>query len=112
METNDGKAFKRPNKGEALQMSKPIKTISDLQKKILDVRKLTEKAHVEKAAAAEELGKLNFTLSLYQTEKDLDEDTLRKIEKMKERAAELEAVVNDAPGIIRQLERERSRLTR
>ncbi len=93
-------------------MSKPIKTISDLQKKILDVRKLTEKTHVEKAAAAEELGKLNFTLSLYQTEKDLDEDTLRKVEKMKGRAAELEAVVNDAPGIIRQLERKRSRLTR
>lgn len=93
-------------------MSKTIKSISELQKKVLEIRKLTEITHAEKAAAEEELGKLNFTLSLYQVERDLDEQTLNKVLQMKERVAELEAFVNGVPGIIRDLERQRAQLTR
>ncbi|MFZ7125988.1 MAG: hypothetical protein ACOWWM_07515 [Desulfobacterales bacterium] len=93
-------------------MTKSVKSISDLQKKVLEIRRLTERTHADKAAAEEELGKLNFTLSLYQGERDLDEQTLFKIEKMKERVAELEAFVNDVPAIIRDLERKRAQLGR
>lgn len=93
-------------------MSKNIKSISELQKKVFEIRKMTKKTHAEKAAAEEELGKLNFTLSLYQAERDLDEQTLGKIEKMKERIAELEAFVNGVPRVIKDLERQRARLFR
>lgn len=93
-------------------MSKNIKNISELQKKVFEIRKMTKKTHAEKAAAEEELGKLNFTLSLYQGERDLDEQTLVKIEKIKERVAELEAFVNGVPGVIQDLERQRARLFR
>ncbi len=93
-------------------MTKPIKSVSELQKKVLQIRTLKEQTHAEKAAAEEELGKLNFTLSLYQNERDLDEETLLKILKMKERVAELEAFVSGVPAIIQDLERKRVQLLR
>lgn len=91
-------------------MAKPKKTISDLQKEILAIRKETEEKYAEKAATEEEINRLSFTLSLYQAEKSMDEAVLEKIERLKDRIAELEAQARQLPRAIRQLEARRRRL--
>ena len=60
--------------------SAPKKVITDLQRDILAIRRETEEKQAEKAAVQEEISKLHFTLSLYQAERGLDEDTAAKID--------------------------------
>lgn len=91
-------------------MAKSKKAISDLQKQILAIRKETEDKYAEKAATEEEINRLSFTLSLYQAEKPMDEAVLEKVERLKDRIAELEAQARQLPRTIRKLEAQRRRL--
>ena len=86
------------------------KTITDLQKEILAIRRVTEEKQAEKAAVQEEIGKLHFTLSLYQAEKGMDEATLAKIDDLKNRIGELETYVSSLPPQIRELESQHRKL--
>jgi cell division protein FtsB len=91
-------------------MAKSKKVFSDLQKQILTLRKETEDKYAEKAATEEEINRLSFTLSLYQAEKSVDEAVLEKVERLKERIAELEAQARQLPRAIRRLEAQQRRL--
>lgn len=91
-------------------MAKSKKVFSDLQKQILTLRKETEDKYAEKAATEEEINRLSFTLSLYQAEKSVDEAVLEKVERLKERIAELEAQARQLPRTIRRLEAQQRRL--
>jgi hypothetical protein len=86
------------------------KTISDLQKEILAIRRVTEEKQAEKAATQEEIGKLHFTLSLYQAEKGVDETTLAKIDDLKNRISALEDYARSLPPQIRELESQHRKL--
>ncbi len=80
------------------------KVITELQKQILAIRRETEEKQAEKAAVQEEISKLHFTLSLYQAEKGIDENTLAKIDDLKSRISQLEDHIRSLPTQIRQLE--------
>lgn len=84
--------------------SAPKKVITDLQKQILAIRRESEEKQAEKAAVQEEISKLHFTLSLYQAERGLDEDTAAKIDDLKIRIGKLESYVSSIPPRIRELE--------
>jgi cell division protein FtsL len=86
------------------------KIITDLQREILAIRRETEEKQAEKAAVQEEISKLSFTLSLYQAEKGLDEDTQAKIEDLKSRISELESYSSSLPPQIRALESQHRKL--
>jgi predicted nuclease with TOPRIM domain len=86
------------------------KVITDLQREILAIRRETEEKQAEKAAVQEEISKLHFTLSLYQAEKGLDEDTLAKIDDLKNRISELESYIRALPPQIRALESQQRKL--
>ena len=86
------------------------KTITDIQKQILAIRRATEEKQAEKAAAQEEVSKLSFTLSLYQAEKGIDENTLAKIDDLKNRISALETYISSLPSQIRDLESQHRKL--
>ncbi len=86
------------------------KIITDLQKQILAIRRETEEKQAEKAAVQEEISKLHFTLSLYQAEKGLDENSLAKIDDLKLRISELEDYISSLPPQIRELESQHRKL--
>jgi predicted nucleic acid-binding Zn-ribbon protein len=86
------------------------KVITDLQKEILAIRRETEEKQAEKAAVQEEISKLHFTLSLYQAEKGLDEDSLAKVETLKSRINQLESYIDSLPPQIRALESQHRKL--
>ncbi len=86
------------------------KVITDLQKEILAIRRETEEKQAEKAAVQEEISKLHFTLSLYQAEKGLDENTLAKIDDLKNRISALEDHISSLPPQIRELESQHRKL--
>jgi predicted nuclease with TOPRIM domain len=86
------------------------KVITELQKQILTIRRETEEKQAEKAAVQEEISKLHFTLSLYQAEKGIDENTLVKIDDLKSRISQLERYVSSLPPQIRQLETQHRKL--
>ena len=86
------------------------KIITDLQKQIRAIRRETEEKQAEKAAVQEEISKLHFTLSLYQAEKGLDENSLAKIDDLKLRISELEDYINSLPPQIRELESQHRKL--
>ncbi len=88
------------------------KVITDLQKQILAIRRETEEKQAEKAAVQEEISKLHFTLSLYQAERGMDENTVAKIDDLKNRISELEDYVSSLPPQIRQLEVQHRKLRR
>ena len=88
------------------------KVITDLQKQILAIRRETEEKQAEKAAVNEEISKLHFTLSLYQAERGMDENTVAKIDDLKNRISELEDYVSSLPPQIRQLEVQHRKLRR
>jgi chromosome segregation ATPase len=86
------------------------KAITDLQKQILAVRRVTEEKQAEKAAAQEEVSKLHFTLALYQAERAIDENTLAKIDDLKSRINALENYISSLPPQIRELESQHRKL--
>lgn len=86
------------------------KAITDLQKQILAIRRVTEEKQAAKAAAQEEISKLHFTLSLYQAERGIDETTLAKIDDLKSRINALEDYVSSLPPQIRKLELQHRKL--
>lgn len=86
------------------------KSITALQQQILAIRRETEEKQAEKAAVQEEIGKLSFTLSLYQAEKGINETTLAKIDDLKIRISKLETYVSSLPPQIRKLESQRRKL--
>lgn len=86
------------------------KVITDLQKQILAIRRVTEEKQAEKAAVQEEISKLHFTLSLYQAERGIDENTLAKIDDLKGRINELETHISSLPPQIRELESQHRKL--
>ena len=86
------------------------KAITDIQKQILAIRRATEVKQAEKAAAQEEVSKLSFTLSLYQAEKGGDENTLAKIDDLKNRISALETYISSLPPQIRDLESQHRKL--
>jgi predicted nuclease with TOPRIM domain len=90
--------------------SAPKKVITDLQREILAIRRETEEKQAEKAAVQEEISKLHFTLSLYQAERGLDEDTAAKIDDLKSRIGKLETYVSSIPPRIRELESQHRKL--
>lgn len=91
-------------------MPQAKKVITDLQKQILKIRKETEEKYAEKAATAEEINRLSFTLSLYLAEKTIDEPIQEKIDTLKERLNELEAHARRLPRTIRKLEAQQRQL--
>jgi len=91
-------------------MTKAKKTINDIQKQILTIRRETEEKYAEKAATEEEINRLSFTLSLYQAEKTMDESIQEKIDSLKERIAELESHARQLPRAIRKLEAQQRQL--
>ncbi len=86
------------------------KVITELQKEILAIRRETEEKQAEKAAVQEKISKLHFTLSLYQAEKGLDENTLAKIDDLKNRISALEDHISSLPPQIRELESQHRKL--
>ncbi|MDJ0801262.1 MAG: hypothetical protein QNI89_03475 [Desulfobacterales bacterium] len=86
------------------------KVITDLQRQILAIRRETEEKQAEKAALQEEISKLHFTLSLYQAERGMDENTLAKIDALKIRISELEDTASSLPPQIQQLESQHRKL--
>lgn len=90
--------------------SAPKKIITDLQREILAIRRETEEKQAEKAAVQEEISKLHFTLSLYQAERGLDENTAAKINDLKSRIGKLETYVSSIPSRIRELESQHRKL--
>ncbi|MBL0714665.1 MAG: hypothetical protein JJV98_13300 [Desulfosarcina sp.] len=90
--------------------SEKKKVISDLQKQILAIRRETEEKQAEKAAVQEEISKLHFTLSLYQAERGMDENTIAKIGDLKSRINKLEIYVSSIPPRIKELESQHRRL--
>lgn len=86
------------------------KVISDLQKQILAIRRETEEKQAEKAAVQEEISKLHFTLSLYQAERGMGENTIAKIGDLKSRINKLEIYVSSIPPRIKELESQHRRL--
>ncbi len=86
------------------------KVITDLQRQILAIRRETEEKQAEKAALQEEISKLHFTLSLYQVERGMDENTLAKIDALKIRISELEDTASSLPPQIQQLESQHRKL--
>lgn len=85
-------------------MSKSKKTLTDLQKQILSIRKETADKYAEKAATEEAINRLGFTLSLYQAEKSQDEAVQEKVEGLKGRISELQTQARRLPRTISKLE--------
>jgi endonuclease III len=91
-------------------MTRAKKVLSDSQKKLLELRQAMEQCQADKAAAEEELGRLNFTLQLFLANRSPDEATTQALEAVRQRIDELEDLVRTLPRRIRELRHQQGRL--
>lgn len=84
-------------------MTRPKKNLTEAQKQMLDVRQAMEQCHADKAAAEEELARLNFTLQLHLANRTPDESAALAVEALRKRIDEGERLLRSLPRRLREL---------
>jgi endonuclease III len=91
-------------------MTRVKKTLTDSQKKLLELRQAMERCQADRAAAEEELGRLSFTIQLYLSNRSPDEATTQTMEAVRQRIEALEGLLRTLPRRLRELRHQQDRL--